>query len=190
MSSAGPAACPLTPVNGQGAKRKAAQLLCFFPPRFCALVPPNVTTLKYLRALVGLGVLVGACGSAEDERPADWDYIAPAIIIPNCATSSCHSEAAAVAGLDMSTPDKAYQSLLGTKAGVKYCGDFLEPPQDDCMVQDTRFPRALVVPGNPSQSRTVNMMRARGAERMPPDRPLAEGDIELVERWILEGAER
>jgi hypothetical protein len=34
----------------------------------------------------------------------------------------------------------------------------------------------------------VNMLRARDAPRMPPDRPLPEADIELVERWILNGA--
>jgi hypothetical protein len=32
------------------------------------------------------------------------------------------------------------------------------------------------------------MMRAFGAARMPPDRPLAEADIVLVEDWILAGA--
>ena len=32
------------------------------------------------------------------------------------------------------------------------------------------------------------MLRAQGAARMPPDRPLPEADIELVERWILNGA--
>ena len=32
------------------------------------------------------------------------------------------------------------------------------------------------------------MLRARNAPRMPPDCPLPEADIELVERWILNGA--
>lgn len=32
------------------------------------------------------------------------------------------------------------------------------------------------------------MMRARGAQRMPPDRPLPLADIELIEGWILAGA--
>jgi hypothetical protein len=32
------------------------------------------------------------------------------------------------------------------------------------------------------------MLRADGAERMPPDRPMAESDIQLIERWILNGA--
>ena len=48
--------------------------------------------------------------------------------------------------------------------------------------------RPLVTPYDPAGSRVVNMLRARDAPRMPPDRPLPEADIELVERWILNGA--
>jgi hypothetical protein len=32
------------------------------------------------------------------------------------------------------------------------------------------------------------MLRAQGAPRMPPDRPLADADIRLIETWILNGA--
>jgi hypothetical protein len=49
--------------------------------------------------------------------------------------------------------------------------------------------RRLVTPGNPTESRIINMMRAYGADRMPPDRPLSEADIRLVEQWILAGAQ-
>ena len=45
-----------------------------------------------------------------------------------------------------------------------------------------------MTPYDPAGSRVVNMLRARDAPRMPPDRPLPEADIELVERWILNGA--
>ena len=45
-----------------------------------------------------------------------------------------------------------------------------------------------MTPYDPAGSRVVNMLRARNAPRMPPDRPLPEPDIELVERWILNGA--
>jgi len=48
----------------------------------------------------------------------------------------------------------------------------------------------MIVPGNPEQSRVINMLRAIGASRMPPDRPLAEADIRLIEEWILLGAEK
>ena len=36
----------------------------------------------------------------------------------------------------------------------------------------------------------MNTLRARGAPRMPPDRPLNEADIRLIEQWILDGARR
>lgn len=139
-----------------------------------------------------MGLLLGACGSAGDDRPADWAYIAPAILIPNCATSSCHSESAAVSGMDMSTEEKAYISLTGLGIRTERC---IEDEGDvDCTSSpgagDPIKPRPLVTPGNPSQSRIVNMMRAIGAERMPPDRPLAEADIALIEEWISKGAKR
>lgn len=119
-------------------------------------------------------VVVG-CGG-EDNRPATWNYVSAAIIQPNCATSSCHSKAAAVAGLDLSTADSGYEDLLEQRL----------PRADGA--DRTMATRAMVLPGNPAQSRVVNMMRAFGAARMPPDRPLAEADIALVEEWILQGA--
>lgn len=129
------------------------------------------------------GVLasVAGCGGADNRAPA-WSYISPAIMQPNCATSSCHSEAAAIAGLDMSTPEAGYRSLL--KLQLR-----LPMPADDekSTVYETNR-RAFVVPFHPESSRVVNMMRANQAQRMPPDRPLAEADIALVETWILRGA--
>jgi hypothetical protein len=97
---------------------------------------------------------------------------------PNCATSSCHSRGTAVAGLDLSTAEAGWKDLLEQRLpGVP------GSPMGRPMV-----PRQLIIPGNPGQSRVVNMLRAFGAARMPPDRPLAEADIALVEEWILAGA--
>ena len=120
--------------------------------------------------------------------------MSPAIFQPSCATQSCHSQAAAVAGLDFSDPDRGYESLTalwvwvpdptamdlstlscGTSGGQQVCEQRVRP---------------LVTPYDPNESRLVNMLRARGASRMPPDRPLPEADIALVERWILNGATR
>jgi hypothetical protein len=47
----------------------------------------------------------------------------------------------------------------------------------------------MVLPGNPDESRMLHMLRADGTRRMPPDRPLATADIDLIERWIIEGAQ-
>ena len=142
---------------------------------------------------LGLSLTLAAgCGDAVDRRPATWGYISPAILQPNCATVSCHSTAAAAAGLDFSDPDRGYQSLTGLSVLI------LDPTQKedkDCMkvgntVACRREFRPMVVPFNPDQSRVVHMLRARNAARMPPDRPLPEPDIALIERWILNGAKK
>jgi hypothetical protein len=119
--------------------------------------------------------LVG-CGGDED-RPPTWSYISPAIVQPNCATSSCHSKGAAVAGLDLSSAKAGYESLFNQK---------LAP--SPVLQARGNVARKLVTPGSPTESRVVNMLRAYGASRMPPDRPLAEADIALIEEWILSGA--
>lgn len=135
---------------------------------------------------------LAGCGDALDHRPAVWEYISPAILQPNCATASCHSQAAAVAGLDFSTPERGYSSLTrlwvwivdpngSTEAGCR-------PHGDEFVCQ--REHRPLVTAYNPAQSRLVHMMRAQGARRMPPDRPLTEADIALIEHWILNGARK
>ena len=132
---------------------------------------------RFLGALALSVVVVGACGG-EETRPATWSYISPAIIQPNCATGSCHSRAAAVAGLDLSESEVGYKGLTAQKLPIDRAGAPKTPEQ----------PRPLLIPGNPDQSRIMNMLRGIGANRMPPDRPLAEADIDLIETWILKGA--
>jgi hypothetical protein len=114
---------------------------------------------------------------------------------PNCATQSCHSQAAAVSGLDFSDADRGYKSLTslwvwvpnpnGTDTQTLNCGT----AGNGVPVCEEHF-RPLVTPYDPNESRLVNVLRARGAPRMPPDRPLNEADIRLIEQWILDGAPR
>jgi hypothetical protein len=134
-----------------------------------------VTTTRVLSFIVLLVAGASGCGGTEDNREPVWGYIAPAIIAPNCATSSCHSQGSAVAGLDLSTASAAYRSLLQLHL----------PPILGVLVTT----RPLVNPYNPDESRLMNMLRASGTWRMPPDRPLAEGDIDLIARWIALGAQ-
>src|SRR3954466_9097185 len=123
-----------------------------------------MTRVPILMFLVFVGVGAGGCGGNEDDRDPTWSYISPAIIQPNCATSSCHSQGTAVAGLNLSTADAGYHSLLELHLPLR-------------TMPGAPKPRPLVTPGNPDESRVINMMRADGANRMPPDRPLAEADI-------------
>jgi hypothetical protein len=136
-----------------------------------------------------LGAGLGACGG-EDDRPATWEYISPVILQPTCATASCHSRAAAAAGLDFSDTRRGYVSLTSLWVWIV---DPAGTPAAGCRVIDGRTVcqrdrRPLVTPFDPTQSRLVQMLRGRNAPRMPPDRPLPEADIRLVERWILDGA--
>lgn len=82
-----------------------------------------------------------------------------------------------MAGLDLSTADAGWSDLMEQRLPM--------PPES---LSPRQVTRPLVVPFNPEQSRVVNMLRAYGASRMPPDRPLAEADIRLIEAWILAGA--
>jgi hypothetical protein len=112
-----------------------------------------------------------------ERRPASWEYISPILFEPNCATSSCHSRASAVSGLDFSDAERGYRSLTGLSATVDGKG-----------ANAPATLRPFVTPYQPQQSRLIQLLRARNAPRMPPDRPLPEADILLVEDWILNGA--
>jgi hypothetical protein len=136
--------------------------------------------------------LVAPLGCGSPNRAASWAYISPVIMQPNCASSSCHSPGVAAAGLDFSDPDVGYSSLTRLwvwivdphKAGEPGCEQ-----RSGTTVCEEPF-RPLVTPYDPDQSRLVSLLRGRNAPRMPPDRPLDEADIELVEHWILNGAKR
>lgn len=147
---------------------------------------------RLILSVVALAALAAFTGCSDRPRPATWAYISPVIMQPNCATGSCHSPAAAAAGLDFSTPDRGYSSLTRlwvwvvdpTKKGQPGCG-----PAAGTIVCEELF-RPLVTPYDPQESRLINVLRGRDAPRMPPDRPLDESDIELVEQWILDGAKK
>lgn len=148
------------------------------------------TAASTVLGLLSIVLSLEGCGGASDSRPASWPYISAAIVAPNCATVSCHSRAAAVSGLDFSSADRGYTSLTGLWVWIV---DPTGTAANGCRnvgnaVVCQREHRSLVVPFDPAQSRLVQMLRANGAARMPPDRPLAEGDIRLIEKWILNGA--
>lgn len=126
------------------------------------------------RGVVVLICLLGASGCADD-RPGDWDYVYSAILRPNCATAACHSAIVKQSGLDMSTPDRAYQTLVR-----RPCGSTSTPAPTPT--------GANVDPGHPETSAILYWLRGRDNQTMPPDVPLPEAEIEAVERWIREGA--
>jgi hypothetical protein len=150
--------------------------------------------MKRSAGLLGLALAAAClgCGGA-DSRPAVWGFISPEIFQPNCATTSCHSPAAAVSGLDFSTSANGYTSLTGLWVWLVVPDGGTVPPGISCAAINGTLTceemlRPLVTPYDPQGSTLINSLRARDLPRMPPDRPLSEADIELVERWILNGA--
>jgi hypothetical protein len=112
-------------------------------------------------ALLGIALGAAGCGSDIDNRPAKWSFISATITEPGCATVACHSAVAQRAGVNLSARDVGFDSLVM---------------------------RNFVIPGDPIDSPVVFLMHAQGSIRMPPDLPLPEVDIQLFERWILNGA--
>ena len=123
-------------------------------------LPRRPDAIARLLACLALAGAAG-CGGATDDRPAKWSFIAATIMQPMCATASCHSSFVKRAGIDLHDRNTGYHSLVD---------------------------RLFVIPTNPDASAVVTIMRGQGSIRMPPDFPLPEADIELIEQWITDGA--
>jgi hypothetical protein len=118
--------------------------------------------LRTLAAVAAVNLLATAgCGGATDVRPAQWSFISVTITEPSCATVNCHSAVSQRAGLDLHAREIGYYSLVN---GI------------------------YVIPGAPAQSSLVDWLSTNGPLRMPPDSPLPPDDVQLIERWISEGA--
>lgn len=134
-------------------------------------------TIRFCSALwaaICVAALAGACAQVDD-RPATWSYVYATVIQPSCTTSNCHSQQASTAGLRLHTREAAYTYLTG-----RLCN-----PLNDDNQADHNF----VVPYDPERSKLMYQLRGREVYPMPPDVPLPDSEIELVERWILEGAQ-
>jgi len=119
-----------------------------------------VTSAGAATSFLLAALVVFAAGCGEDDRPADFDYIHAAIIVPNCTTSACHTKANKTANVELWDRDVA-------------CEEHLAETND-----------------NPEDTRLVQLLRGEYDDvlRMPPDRKLPDPDIELIVRWFEDGA--
>jgi hypothetical protein len=125
--------------------------------------------------LVLIGGLVGAaaCGSDTDDRPATLDYITQTIFAPSCASAECHSAFRAQVGDVFDTPRAARRSIVENSL-VVYPDDVANP-EASTLIQ-------VLTIGTPS-------LLSRGETvRMPYDAPMPDADVDLIRRWIGEGA--
>ena len=101
------------------------------------------------------------CGSQDDTRPARWSYISTAIVQPSCATANCHSVLSQRSGAQLDGIRTGYYQLIA---------------------------RNFVLPGRPADSALMGLIEGQGSRRMPPDFPLPKDDINLISKWIANGA--
>jgi hypothetical protein len=132
--------------------------------------PPMIfPRLACLAAAAALSIVATGCNGASDDRPPAWSFISATITEPSCATVNCHSAITHQGGVDLSSRAAGYQALVGNTS-------------------DGGFLTYYVFPGNSQASPVVKLMNAVGSIRMPPDNPLPEADIQLIETWINDGA--
>jgi len=124
--------------------------------------PPMISGRRLLLVAVALAAL--GCGSATDDRPARWSFISATIMEPSCATVNCHSAVAQRAGVDLHDRATGYHALTD---------------------------RNFVRPGDQSEPRMsalLHLLNGEGSLRMPPDSPLPQADVDLIDKWIAAGA--
>lgn len=115
-----------------------------------------------MRSLPVLFALLGACGTTPDERPVTVEVVALSVLAPSCGQTQCHSTSTYIQGYAFNTLDAAKDALreIATTVQGETAADTL----------------------------LIDVMRTTGGKRMPPDAPLAEQDIQLVEAWIDSGS--
>ena len=125
------------------------------------------------QALLIVSLLAAGCAESA-ERPARWSYIHAAIIQPACTTAGCHSAVTAIAGLNLAERQGAYTLLTG-----RICGEPAGPLDP---------PRNFVTPFSAESSKLYHQLVGADTDQMPPDTALPDAEVELVARWIDEGA--
>jgi hypothetical protein len=125
--------------------------------------PPMTWRPRAIFVAIACAATIG-CGTMTDDRPAKWSYISAAITEPTCATVNCHSAVAQRAGIDLHDRATGFTSL--TTHGFATLND----------------------PADPKSAPVLYLMRAQGSIRMPPDVPLPDADITLIQTWIAAGA--
>ncbi len=121
-----------------------------------------------------------ACGDKDGDSgievaPVSFDDEVQVVFSRNCAASGCHAKPVSE-GLDLSE-GVSYDNIVG--------------------VASSQVPgMQRVVPGSPDDSYLVHKLAGTHesvggtGDSMPPGLGLADTDIELVRRWVQEGAAR
>ena len=111
--------------------------------------------------------MLASCGTSDDQRPRNLDYITEAILAPSCGAAVCHSSFRQESGFVFDTVDNARRTFQGDPQLIGF--DDADPDKTPGLI--------------------LNLTAEQpGAPRMPYDKPLPDADIALIEIWLKEGA--
>lgn len=122
------------------------------------------------RLVLSGALLVGACG-VTDDRPANLEYITNAILAPTCAMAQCHSAFKRAEGDQFDTVEATRLSIVANNLVDPLAGP-LDPTQ-------TFLIQSVTVGTRNREQETI---------RMPYDAPMPDADVQLIIKWISEGA--
>ncbi|HEY4057207.1 MAG TPA: c-type cytochrome domain-containing protein [Kofleriaceae bacterium] len=116
--------------------------------------------MKRLALLVT--VTFAGCGTSPDERPVTFEYVSLGILAPTCGQVQCHSSTTKEEGYAFDTLAGAREALIDLAGG----------PNDPPVAEGTQL---------------IEVITTSGGDRMPPDSPLADEDVDLIRNWINDG---
>jgi len=119
--------------------------------------------------LLGLALVVAACGTTDDNRPLEAQYVTAAVLAPTCGVAQCHSTWAQNKGDVFDTLDGMRRSIVNNGLVI------LDSLQFD--------------PADPASSALVTWVTKTdpfglGIGRMPYDAPMPNEDVHFLEKWI------
>ncbi len=115
-----------------------------------------------MQRLAIASLVLAACGTSDDERPRNLDYITEAILAPSCGAAQCHSSFKQADGLVFDTIDGARTTF-----------------QSDDQLFGTGETPTLIF------NLTLEQV---GKPRMPIEAPIPDVDIQLIKEWMQAGA--
>ena len=118
-----------------------------------------------MQRLAMVALVLAACGTTDDQRPRNLDYITEAILAPSCGAATCHSSFKAADGFVFDTIEAARATFQADDLLLRF--------DDDAASAGLVLNLTLEQPGAP---------------RMPLNAPIPDVDIALIQDWIGFGA--
>lgn len=122
---------------------------------------------------LSLAVTVAGCGTVEDNRPLDAQYLTAAILAPTCGAAECHST---FAQAGPAGNGYVFDTLVGMRKTIVDNGLVVL----DSNQFDPAAPEGSVLIAWLTKTDPLGL----GIGRMPYDAPMPNEDIHFIESWI------